>query len=260
MVEANFKDQQVPSVTYKAKYFTLTPQTTVNDQTPVQTISITYEINSNSRLNTTSALITIDNIPVVTTFYQISDHRHNTTLTCHALSCLVPILWCSTELPRQTTDYVISVQCNSKQIQNQLQRVKNTLNSPSQCYCPEWDLLSTTIRLLKRFKSHKLTLSPHKSNEHEQTSPRWICNYDQVDTQHQWITKTSSFDVVQLRIHHHRVSSEYTSAIRKAHTAPEIDDYYVTKYGWRCKTVKNIRAKPKHSLIMTGSQSTHHTP
>jgi hypothetical protein len=245
------KDTHPPSITYQVKNLAQTPTTTVSDLTPSHTINIKYEVSSSSQLSRTYALITCNDVKVATTSFQIPDHRHTTVLTSHAFGCLVPILWCSTELPGQPADYNIHLRCNSKQIHSQLHRVKSTLNCPTQCYAPEWDLLYTTSQLLQRFRSHKLTLRPEKSDTNDTTSLELRSQPNQEATQIQWSIKTSSYEVAQLLIHNQRVPSEYTPAIREAHTAPAIDEYYTNKYGWNHKTVNSIMWK-QHGKALIG--------
>jgi hypothetical protein len=49
---------------------------------------------------------------------------------------------------------------------------------------------------------------------------------------------------------HQRVPSDYTQAIREAHTASEIDKYYSTKYNWDQQTINQIMWK-QHGKALT---------
>jgi hypothetical protein len=95
----------------------------------------------------------------------------------------------------------------------------------------------------KRFQSHKFVSNINVATTHEQNIAILSQHIHQVPDSHQWETISASYDVEQLQIHHNRVPSDYTQAIREAHTAPSIDSYYIEKYGWTSHTVNNIMWK-----------------
>jgi hypothetical protein len=240
----------VPSLSYSVRHVTTTSNTTHMTETDTSNATITYHITSHNRRVTTYALISIENTPHAVTSFQIPDHRQTTSLSYHAYSCIIPLSWLYSYTNQAAQHYNICIHCNSKQIRNQLQRVHNNNKSPSHCYCPEWDLLQSTVQLATKFKSHQFK-SCHLQDiikDKQQNKLLQLINNDTPTCR--WETKSFSYDTTQLLIHNQRVPSDYTSMIREAHTAPAIDAYYITKYGWDNKTVNNIMWK-EHGRALT---------
>jgi hypothetical protein len=242
---------QAPTVLYQVLPLAMVPTTTPNNgnipATQLQdqsmspdTITISYDLVYLNRITTTRAFITCGITPIAITSFSIPDHRHNTDLSHHAFACLIPILWSKSSVPGSPHNYDLILLCNSKQIFTQFQKISSTTKTVSQCYIPEWDILHSITQNAQKFRSHKFVPSNKDTSMHDQRTSDLRQHIDQAPTVHQWDTKSASFEAAQLRIHQQRVPADYTQAIREAHTAPAIDEYYAAKYEWSIHTINNI--------------------
>jgi hypothetical protein len=93
---------------------------------PEQTLTIAYELATSNRKQKTHALIVVNDTPVAITTFQIPGHRHNTALTHHAYGCVIPLLWCTSELIRQCSNYNVKLLCKKTQLHNCLLKTKQT--------------------------------------------------------------------------------------------------------------------------------------
>jgi hypothetical protein len=231
----------LPSLTYKVQYCREHhPDSHQQQIQSLSNISIVYKVNSTNRKTTTTALISLDNEPYATTSFMVPNHRHNTNLSFQAYGCVIPLLFCSTILPKSTQECDIILFCNTKQIYTKLHQTQCThTTSPTHCYSPEWDLLSTITRITKRFKTNKI-LDTTKRHPNYDQQHSWLQEIENQILEDKWQQMSSTYDTPQLTICNQRVPSDYTSAIRDAHTAPEIDEYYSSKYKWDHQTINQI--------------------
>jgi hypothetical protein len=111
-----------PTLTYQTKLLNRNLLLEAASQS-VPNITITYDILTSNRRYTTNDMLLINDCPLAITSYQLPDHRHNTDLSVQAHGCLIPLLWCQSELVHPLSMYRVTLKCNTKQLHKQLLEV-----------------------------------------------------------------------------------------------------------------------------------------
>lgn len=194
--------------------------------------------NENEQMISKSAIF-LDGTPYALIYHHIPANDYHTKLTHDTYGCLIPILFCSTNIQAPLETLTLHLYCNTKQLTRRLLQTANTRN-PTQSYRPEWDLLSSiTSEANKYHRSHYIDCS-NGNDIHTELRNQLLTLVRNHPDRDQWTHSTSTYAAVQLRINNERVSSEYTNRLRDAHTTPAIYAYYIEKYNWTHEITDNI--------------------
>jgi hypothetical protein len=225
------EENQAPSFTYHCLV--------LDAQPPGSEIDITYTITHKCSSSVATAIISIDNMPYAITTYDIPVNTNNTTLTFDAYGCVLPLLLCSSRLTPPLKSYHLQLHCNTKQIATRIIRT-TLMSNPTTSYRPEWDLLVTIKTEFNKFHSPKVTTDTQANCSFIEQYQQLIHQLSAPQNYNEWPTMTSSYPVAQLQINSRRTPSNYTLAVREAHTTPAIFSYYMDKYDWDSTTTENI--------------------
>jgi hypothetical protein len=181
--------------------------------------------------------------------FQILYDERTKSIAYEAYSRLIPILHGRQFLPRTASPQHIQLYCGTKQILKRLVQAKSPLQTPNQTYSPDWDLTHAISISTTTFHRTSYLATTDKP-QYMVPKHRLLKLIHTYQTSEEWTTSTSYYSVAQLQINNSHVPADYTHALRKQHTSPPIDTYFITKYSWERHTIANI-AWTAHAKALT---------
>jgi hypothetical protein len=103
-------DAKSPMLIFHTKHLNQTLLSQDSPTTSPKMINIIYAINTSSRKQTTISMISLNEVPIAVTYFQIPDNRHHTVLSQHAYGCIIPMLWCKSEIGGTCTQFSVTLQ------------------------------------------------------------------------------------------------------------------------------------------------------